>query len=171
MTSWDLSYNVLRRGTEGGGEEEYFKDSKNQNKVMELKGKGRGSVRYLYGCKVTDLKPAPPSTFSSSAKVNTQSSVIYTDLDGKENRLNADVVIGADGPSSTIRNILMPGVERTYSGYVAWRGTVPENEVSSDTLSCFENKFTFFHTAGVQILTYLLVNISKENSLILLLDL
>lgn len=156
MTSWDLLYNVLRRGTDGGGMDEYFKDSAGQAKAKRLKGKGTGNMTYLYGCKVTDLKPAPPSTFLPSAKPNTQTSVIYTDQDGKESRLTADIVIGADGPSSTIRNILIPNVERNYAGYVAWRGTVPETEVSPSTLSCFAEKFTFFHTSGVQILAYLI---------------
>lgn len=116
MTSWDLLYNVLRRGTDGGGMDEYFQSSKNPEGARELRGKGTGNVTYLYGCKVTDLKPAPPYTFSPSSAPNSQTSVIYTDGDGKETRLTADIVIGADGPSSTIRNILIPNVERNYAG-------------------------------------------------------
>ncbi|KAJ2994425.1 hypothetical protein NUW58_g1564 [Xylaria curta] len=47
--------------------------------------------------------------------------------------IRADLVIGADGPSSFIRAKYSPGTERQYVGYVAWRGTVPENELSTAT--------------------------------------
>jgi 2-polyprenyl-6-methoxyphenol hydroxylase-like FAD-dependent oxidoreductase len=42
--------------------------------------------------------------------------------------------------------------ERTYAGYVAFRGTVPENEL--ELAKVFVEKFTFFHTQGTQILGY-----------------
>ena len=45
----------------------------------------------------------------------------------------ADVVVFADGISSSARRALFPSVQREYSGYVGWRGTVPENEVSAAT--------------------------------------
>jgi hypothetical protein len=41
----------------------------------------------------------------------------FEDKDGKGASLKADMVIGADRPSSTVRKILMPDVERTYAGY------------------------------------------------------
>jgi 2-polyprenyl-6-methoxyphenol hydroxylase-like FAD-dependent oxidoreductase len=66
------------------------------------------------------------------------------------------MVIGADGPSSTVRKILQPDVERTYAGYCALRGTIPENGVSVATKEAFSERFTFFHCPGVQILAYLI---------------
>lgn len=82
--------------------------------------------------------------------------VKYQDQDGKDGSLIADLVIGADGPSSTTRKILQPEVERTYAGYVAWRGTVLESEVSEEAKECFVRKFTFFHKQGLQTLAYVL---------------
>ncbi|KAK4174292.1 hypothetical protein QBC36DRAFT_357850 [Triangularia setosa] len=72
--------------------------------------------------------------------------------------LTADILIGADGPSSTIRSLFAPGgsAERTYAGYCALRGTVPEHSVIPSTLATLAEKFTFFHTPGIQILTYLI---------------
>jgi hypothetical protein len=47
-------------------------------------------------------------------------------------------------------------VERTYAGYVALRGTVSEEEVTPKTREVFSERFTFFHTKGIQILAYLI---------------
>lgn len=49
-------------------------------------------------------------------------------------RERADLVVFADGITSTGRRRLLPGIEPSYSGYVGWRGTVPETAVSSRTL-------------------------------------
>jgi len=66
----------------------------------------------------------------------------------------ADLVIAADGPSSTVRARYHPDVKRTYAGYVAWRGTVPENEVSEEAKKVLVERITFFHTRQTQILAY-----------------
>lgn len=70
--------------------------------------------------------------------------------------IEADRVVGADGPSSTIRSCFAPEVQRTYAGYCALRGTVLESAVAPSTHSTFAERFTFFHGPGVQILAYLI---------------
>ena len=52
-------------------------------------------------------------------------------VSGRQER--ADLVVFADGISSTGRRRLLPQVRPRYSGYVGWRGTVPEGEVSPET--------------------------------------
>jgi 2,6-dihydroxypyridine 3-monooxygenase len=52
-------------------------------------------------------------------------------VSGRQER--ADLVVFADGISSTGRRRLLPHVRPRYSGYVGWRGTVPEGEVSEET--------------------------------------
>lgn len=63
-------------------------------------------------------------------------------------------MIAADGPSSTIRRLVCPEVERRYAGYVAWRGTVPEENASESLKRTCVDKFIFFHyfEMGIQIL-------------------
>ncbi|KAK3390008.1 monooxygenase [Podospora didyma] len=69
---------------------------------------------------------------------------------------HADRVIGADGPSSFVRSLFAPGLERKYAGYCALRGTVVEQEASPETRAMLANRFTFYHGPGIQILAYLI---------------
>ena len=70
--------------------------------------------------------------------------------------LIADLVVACDGPSSVLRSVVAPSAKRTYAGYVAWRGTVPESLLGSQEREAFVEKFTFFHAEGIQILAYLI---------------
>ena len=67
-----------------------------------------------------------------------------------------DMLVGADGPSSTVRHQLIPEVISKYAGYVAWRGVIDENKLSIDIVKFFANKFTFFHGINTHILCYLI---------------
>jgi len=51
---------------------------------------------------------------------------------------------------------LLPEVERKYVGYVAWRETVLESEATAAAQKAFIETFTFYHSAGVQILSYVI---------------
>jgi 2-polyprenyl-6-methoxyphenol hydroxylase-like FAD-dependent oxidoreductase len=106
------------------------------------------NVRHLHGHKVTGVK--------EDDKVV----VTYTTNEGKEGSMTADFVIGADGPGSTVRSIFEPDIARTYAGYVALRGTILEAEASPETHKAFSERFTFFHTQGIQILAYLIPGVS-----------
>jgi 2-polyprenyl-6-methoxyphenol hydroxylase-like FAD-dependent oxidoreductase len=99
----------------------------------------------LHGHKVTNVEEA-------GDKVKVQ----FETNHGEFGDLTADLVIGADGPSSSVRSIFAPNVKRTYAGYVALRGTVREDEVTPKTREAFSERFTFFHTKGIQILAYLI---------------
>ena len=47
---------------------------------------------------------------------------------------DGDLVVCADGLASTGRRILLPDVEPVYAGYVAWRGTTHERNLSDEAL-------------------------------------
>jgi len=69
-------------------------------------------------------------------------------------RASGDLMVAADGTNSTVRGLLLPEVKPTYAGYVAWRGLVPESELSADTHRLLADRFAFYLPPGEQILGY-----------------
>jgi 2-polyprenyl-6-methoxyphenol hydroxylase-like FAD-dependent oxidoreductase len=135
MTSWDLLYHLLRWRVEGL-ESEY---------VDGLSADERPKASYENGCTVKALEKSDDAV-----------KLTWTSKDHGEQTSEADLVIAADGASSTIRRLVKPEVERKYVGYVAWRGTVPENELSDMAKDVFMEKFPFYHSTGIQVLGYLI---------------
>jgi 2-polyprenyl-6-methoxyphenol hydroxylase-like FAD-dependent oxidoreductase len=66
-----------------------------------------------------------------------------------------DLLVGADGPGSTVRRQLLPDVHSEYAGYVAWRGVVLEHD-APDLAAEFGGRFTFFQARHTHILCYLI---------------
>src|SRR5215813_1940433 len=52
-----------------------------------------------------------------------------------------DLVIGADGVGSVIRQHLFPEVHATYAGYVAWRGVFPESLAPPEVVDTLARRF------------------------------
>lgn len=67
----------------------------------------------------------------------------------------ADLVIGADGIGSVVRQAVSPQqATNRYAGYVAWRGLIPET-VLSGPASLLLERFTFYLAPGDHALGYL----------------
>lgn len=143
MTSWDLLYHVLRTNYDG---------TKTDYAEVPVPEDGEGRTSYEYGCTVTSVSVPNPS--ATQLDFSDPIQVTYRHKAGAISTAEADLVIAADGPSSQIRTEYFPDVKRTYAGYVAWRGTVPETQVSQSALDVFVEKFPFYHAPGMQILAY-----------------
>ncbi len=65
-----------------------------------------------------------------------------------------DLLVCADGIASTARDILLPEVEPVYAGYVAWRGTVPEQELTDETFERLRDAITYQLVPDSHILVY-----------------
>ena len=126
LTTWDVLYYRLRANFDG------LKSAHCQQPPSRLETDG--DVSY-------DLGKRAIATSHSDNLVTVE----YEDLiKGGGGSLHADMVIVADGSNSSIRNSLLPKLESTYSGYVAWRGLIPETEVSENTRNLLDTRFNVF---------------------------
>ncbi len=95
--------------------------------------------RYLLGSEVTG--------FSQSGD-----SVRVTLADGSA--ADADLLVCADGVTSLARARLLPEVRPSYSGYVAWRGTLPEQALPAATRELLGDAITYQVLQDSHILVY-----------------
>jgi 2,6-dihydroxypyridine 3-monooxygenase len=69
-------------------------------------------------------------------------------------RRRVDLLVCADGISSPSRQALLPEVTPRYAGYVAWRGVVPETELSRGTYRALHDALTYQLLPHSHILVY-----------------
>jgi 2-polyprenyl-6-methoxyphenol hydroxylase-like FAD-dependent oxidoreductase len=80
-------------------------------------------------------------------------------------RVEADLLVCADGAQSPTRRRLLPDTKSEYAGYVAWRGTVDERDVSSELVRFFDDAFTFSEArSGGHMLVYLIPGDGADTS-------
>lgn len=72
-----------------------------------------------------------------------QDSGVVTAHFSKGNTATGDLLIGADGIRSMVRNSLAPDSRPEYAGYIAWRGLVAETDLSPQTHRDLFPKFAF----------------------------
>ncbi|KAH7303217.1 FAD binding domain protein [Stachybotrys elegans] len=125
LTSWGLLYRVLRANFDGL--------VSNACPSPPPPRATDGQAAYLTGKQVHDI------TYSDDTM-----EVHFTDTSsGKADSITADLVIGADGVHSTVREIVKATATKQYSGYVSWRGTVTEKELTESTARYFTNGLAF----------------------------
>ncbi|MXN30511.1 FAD binding domain-containing protein [Delftia sp. CH05] len=66
-----------------------------------------------------------------------------------------DLLVGADGARSAVREQVTAGLAPTYAGYVAWRGLVPEKELPASAADVLKGTFAFQQGPGHLMLEYL----------------
>lgn len=147
MTSWDTLYRFLRWRVDDMDIEDYVSGTNLENLKDRLSSHSHGKADYQYGCNVRSVDDLG---VSGGVRVH------WINKSGGAEELTADLVIAADGASSSVRRALLPAVERKYAGYVALRGTVPEDQISESATKAFVQRFTFFHSEGTQILAYII---------------
>lgn len=76
----------------------------------------------------------------------------------------ADLVVGADGIRSRVRELLAPGITPSYGGYVAWRGIMDEADLSAAFMSETFDRFSFCFPPGGQFIGYPLLGQDGSNA-------
>ncbi|PQE11536.1 Monooxygenase FAD-binding protein [Rutstroemia sp. NJR-2017a BVV2] len=126
MTTWKILYCLMRANFDGFVSE----ICPNPAKI----DKEQESVSYVHGKEVKDVE-------YKDGLVTVKYRDIGTDL---YSTVDAGLVLACDGASSAIRQKLQPNLQQKYVGYVAWRGTSPETEISEETKAVFACKTSFF---------------------------
>lgn len=80
---------------------------------------------------------------------------------GPEHR--SDVLVGADGVGSTVRQQLLPEVAPRYAGYVAWRGVVDERNLTPATFERLVDAVTYVLLPDSHILVYPIPNYDGDS--------
>ena len=69
-------------------------------------------------------------------------------------RVESDLLVCADGIGSAARERLLPDVEPAYAGYVAWRGTLPEHDLSPGARKVLSDAITYQVLPHSHVLVY-----------------
>lgn len=126
MTSWGLMVSVLRANFDG------LKPTA-VPVAPELQTTD-GRAEFRFGTRVTSIE----EDLAGRVKVNfVDANTVTADA------LFADIMIVADGSNSNIRNTLLPDVQRGYSSYMCWRGTVREGDIDEKWNALYSEKATF----------------------------
>lgn len=152
MTSWGMLYGIGREQFDGA------RLGKNGVEKDDADSSGNGEASYEFGRRVVGIEDKGNQIelkFTKGREGETN--------DGQEqSSISGDFLILADGPSSQMRKTLLGDLtaQRKYAGYVAFRGTVPEFELSDAARAVFVERFTFFHgtNPNTQILAYTIPN-------------
>jgi 2,6-dihydroxypyridine 3-monooxygenase len=74
----------------------------------------------------------------------------------------ADLVVFADGITSTARRRLNPTLHREYSGYVGWRGTLREDRLTDQTRSLLADSLTYSVAPNTHAVMYTIPGVNGE---------
>ncbi|KAJ7485013.1 monooxygenase [Mycena galericulata] len=148
MTSWDKLFYVLRANFDGFQKDDFIYGPGDAPSTME-----DSNMSYRLGHAVTGH-----SVDAATGRVRVEYSV-RSEAEGAPPTTGteeADVLIVAEGPAAPSRDVYLPDVKREYSGYLAFRGLVPEAELSPETAKSLTQIFTFYFGKKTQMLSYMI---------------
>lgn len=153
ITSWDVYYFRLRANFDGYVSEFYPRPP--QGSATDGEGVYKGMTELL------ELKRVRNHD-NDHGDGGEEEKMLLTMRDRTTQKVvqqHADLVIGADGPDSFIRSLYLPTIKRQYVGYIAWRGTVPESEISDSSRAVFRRSVTVHMMSRHHVIMYMIPGI------------
>ncbi|KAH6637283.1 hypothetical protein F5144DRAFT_647380 [Chaetomium tenue] len=140
MSNWGTLYLILRANFDGRTSE-VVPDAPPPRQ-------GDGEVEYRAGKRAVGL------TYSQ------HDGIVHVEFEdvstGEKDTIGAEMVIAADGVHSTVRKLLDIPSEKKYSGYIGWRGVVPERLLTPETAEYFSNRLNFSLMKGAYSISYII---------------
>ncbi|KAF8505074.1 monooxygenase [Hysterangium stoloniferum] len=144
MSSWDKLYYVLRANYDGHVQDGYINTTLSTGAA---KGNHGNHATYFMG------KTVISHSYDSESK---RVVVIVRGKEGEQSQISTDLFVCAEGASSFSREVYFPKLPRAYSGYLAFRGLVPETDVEAETAKVLVNSLSFIHAKDSQFLCYVI---------------
>jgi 2-polyprenyl-6-methoxyphenol hydroxylase-like FAD-dependent oxidoreductase len=101
-----------------------------------------------------DAFPPADYRFGMELKGIEQDAAGVTAVFADGSRERGDLLVGADGVRSTVRELLLPEAQPRYAGYVAWRGLVDEATFSPAAHKEFFERYSMCFPEGEMMLAY-----------------
>ncbi len=109
-----------------------------------------------------DAFPLDKYHFDSALKsIDTTANSVKATFSNGEMR-EADLLIGAEGYSSFVRNFILPDHQPQYAGYIAYRGLISEQDLSKEAMKILDDRFSIMPYQNSHILSYFVPGIHGE---------
>src|ERR1700675_2752165 len=101
-----------------------------------------------------DALPARDYRLGKPLRHVEQDSAGVTAIFADGTRQRGDLLVGADGVRSTVRDQFLPQAQPVYAGYVAWRAVLDEQDVPRDLWREMVDLYAFCLPEGEQLISY-----------------
>ena len=131
-----------------------FMDAAGKTRHIQLMPQTQTSWNTLYAALMSGLPSEHYHRGATLIELQQDEHGVTATFEGGK-KVRGDLLIGADGGSSTVRSLLLPEVRPDYSGYLVWRGLVDERDLPDEAKAPLYENFVFQQSPESLMLTYM----------------